>query len=336
MILNKNLIFQDTLISVSYRNTTNNLCGNQKKEAVEFMRIYRFFIYFFFSSIFLLIASQFAHAKMANTIDELVAMFDDSKCAQCHEQIYKEWQDSWHAKAIVSSLKGMRNFLTVGVIQEWNGKVNKTEVLKCLDCHAPAVNFASEKLAKEIGSLIVSAFEEKDKPAGKRAKSQLAKLNVGCLSCHNIKINSVAPGLRGVPKTNMVYGPTGAKSDGHKTIRTDDLSRSAFCMQCHGIYKSPDGESIQCNTLSGSYQNTYMNLGGAKTCQECHMKKGHMFPGGHDLDTVKQGIGFNVEIAKYRHLPGKIKGVKNPKNWVPSAVINAFIENKTGHRVPDG
>ena len=66
------------------------------------------------------------------------------------------------------------------------------------------------------------------------------------------------------------------------------------------------------------------------------MKKGHLFPGGHDLDTVKEGLGFEVQISPYQHLPGQIKGVKNPKNWVPSAVVNVFIENKTGHRVPDG
>ncbi len=107
-------------------------------------------------------------------------------------------------------------------------------------------------------------------------------------------------------------------------------------MQCHGVYKAPDGETIQCNTLSGSYQNSYISMGGSKTCQECHMKKGHLFPGGHDLDTVKEGLGFDVQFAQYQHLPGKIKGVKDAKKWVPSVVVTAFVENKTGHRVPDG
>ncbi len=66
------------------------------------------------------------------------------------------------------------------------------------------------------------------------------------------------------------------------------------------------------------------------------MKKGHLFPGGHDLETVKEGLGFSLQINPYKHLPGQIKNVKDPKLWVPSAVITAFIENKTGHRVPDG
>jgi len=275
-------------------------------------------------------------AKEANTIDELVAMFDDSKCGECHEEIYQQWQESWHSKAIVSSLGGMRNFIAIGLAKEWNKPLTKTQVLKCLDCHAPAVNFASEKLAAEIGNMIVTAKDESGKKAGDNAKAQLARLNVGCLSCHNIKATAIARGLRGDPVKGVIYGPHGNDSDGHRTIENIEMTRSAFCMQCHGKYFAPDGEMIQCNTLSGSYQNTYYNLGGSQTCQDCHMKKGHLFPGGHDLDTVKEGLGLDVQVTPYQHLPGKIPGVKNAKAWVPSAVVTAFVENRSGHRIPDG
>ncbi len=276
-------------------------------------------------------------AKEAQTIDELVAMFDDSKCAECHEEIYKEWQESWHAKAVISSLKGMHNFIAIGLAKEWKTPLTKAQVLKCLDCHSPAVQYASEELAVEIGNLIVTAHKEKENAAGKKAKAELAKLNVGCLACHNIKATAVARGLHGEPKKGAIYGPNGSDSGGaHESIETVDITRSVFCMQCHGIYKAADGEMIQCNTLSGSYQNAYLSLGGSQTCQDCHMKKGHLFPGGHDLETVAEGLGFNVEVTPYQHLPGKIEGVKNKKSWVPSALVTAFIENKTGHRVPDG
>ncbi|MCI5145078.1 MAG: ammonia-forming cytochrome c nitrite reductase subunit c552, partial [Candidatus Electrothrix sp. AR3] len=211
----------------------------------------------------------------AQTIDELVALFDESKCAQCHEEIYKEWKESWHAKAVVSSLKGIHNFIAIGLVEEWKKPLTKAQVLKCLDCHAPVVNYASEELAQEIGKMIVTAYKEKDKPAGKKAKAELEKLNIGCLSCHNMKAITVARGLRGDPKKDAIYGPNGADTGGaHKTVETVDITRSVFCMQCHGKYKSPDGETIQCNTLSGSYQNAYNNLGGSKSCQDCHMKRG--------------------------------------------------------------
>lgn len=301
------------------------------------MRIYPSVRMFALLAASMFVFAQTSLAKEAETIDELVAMFDDSKCAECHEQVYKEWQDSWHSKAIISSLKGMRNFIAVGLAKEWKKPVTKAEVLKCLDCHAPTVNYASEKLAVEIGGLIVTAFEKKDSEEGKKAKEQLARLSVGCYSCHNVKATEVAKGLRGEPKKGAIYTAHDVDAgDAHESIQTVDITRSVFCMQCHGVYKAPDGETIKCNTLSGSYQNTYMNHGGSQSCQDCHMKKGHLFPGGHDLETVTEGLGFNVEIAPYRHLPGKVPGVKDAKKWVPSAVVNAFIENKTGHRVPDG
>lgn len=278
-----------------------------------------------------------AKDKLADTIDELLEMFDESKCMECHEVIHNEWAKSWHAQAIVSSLGGIHNFIEIGLAKEWETPLTKGQILKCLDCHAPVVNYASEELAIKIGKMIVTAFKEKGKPAGDAAKKQLARLNVGCLSCHNIKATEVARGFNGPAVKGMIYGPNGEDADdAHETVEAVDITRSSFCMQCHGIYKAADGETIQCNTLSGSYQDTYVALGGSETCQDCHMKKGHFFPGGHDLETVKEGLGFNVQINPYKHLPGQIKGVKNPKYWVPSAVVNVFIENKTGHRVPDG
>lgn len=275
--------------------------------------------------------------KEADTIDELVSLLDESSCVECHEEIHNQWSQSWHAQSVVSSLGSIHNFIEVGLKREWETPVTKLQLLKCLDCHAPIVNFASEKLAVEIADMIVTATKEKGKPAGDAAKKELSKLKVGCLSCHNLKALTIAPHWNGLPEEGMVYGPYGEDAgDAHETLESIDMTRSAFCMQCHGIYTSADGETIQCNTISGSYQNAYVARGGSKTCQDCHMEKGHLFPGGRDLDTVMQGLGLDVQINPYRHLPGQIEGVKDPKKWVPSAVVTVFIENKTGHRVPDG
>ncbi len=293
----------------------------------------------FVCSLLLAIIVPLAQAteKQANSIDELLEMFDESSCMECHEEVHGEWAESWHAKAVVSSLKGMHNFIEIGLAKEWETPLTKAQLLKCLDCHAPVVNYASEELAVKIGRMIVTAFKEKGKSAGEKAKKELSRLNVGCLSCHNIKATEVARGFNGPAEKGMIYGPKGEDAgDAHETLEAVDITKSSFCMQCHGLYKAADGETIQCNTLSGSYQDTYVALGGSKTCQDCHMKKGHLFPGGHDLDTVKEGLGFDVHINSYQHLPGQIKNVKEVGKWVPSAVVNVFIENKTGHRVPDG
>lgn len=283
--------------------------------------------------------SSVSAGREADTIDQLVKMYDDSACAKCHEEIYKQWKQSWHANTINSSLKGMRNFIVTGLAKEWEKPLTKAELLKCLDCHAPVVNFASEKLAEKIGRLILAAFEEKGSKKAEAAAKELAKINVGCTACHNIKATSVAIGLRGKPKYGAVYSVHGKDSEGHETIEAAELKRSIFCMQCHGIYNAPDGEQIQCNTLSGSFQNAYNNLGGTQTCQDCHMRRknrGHLFPGGHDLDIVKEGLGLQVEITSYSHLPGQVPNVKDEEAWVPSAVVTAFIDNRAGHRIPDG
>jgi len=279
----------------------------------------------------------FTEEKLANSIDELLTMFDESNCMECHEETHAQWAESWHAISVISSLNGMHNFIELGLKKEWETPLNKAQLLKCLDCHAPAVNYATEELALEIGELIVTSVKEKGTAKGDAAKKELSRLNVGCISCHNLKAGTVADGFNGPLEKGVMYGPHGYDAgDAHETDEIMDIQRSAFCMQCHGVYNAPDGEMIQCNTLSGSYQNAYVAQGGSKTCQECHMKKGHLFPGGHDLDTVKEGLGFNVEISGYGHLPGKLKNKKDPTKWVPSAIVTAFIENKTGHRVPDG
>lgn len=278
-----------------------------------------------------------AEEKEPQTIDELVALYDESSCMECHEDIHAQWQDSWHAKAIVSSIGSLHNYLAIGVKQEWQTEITKAQIMKCFDCHAPIVEFASEKLAEEIGEMIITAHKKKGTPEAEKIKKELAKLNVGCLSCHNLKATTAAPGYNGPPEKNLIYGPHGYDAgDAHETEEMPDMLKSSFCMQCHGRHRAPDGELIQCNTLSGSYQNAYVAKGGSKTCQDCHMKKGHLFPGGHDLETVKEGIGFSIEVIPYTHLPGQLKNRKDPKKWVPSAIVTAFVENKTGHRVPDG
>ena len=211
--------------------------------------------------------------KEVGTIDELAEMFDESACMDCHDEIHGEWSDSWHAKSVTAILGSMRNFIEVGLKKEWETPLTKLEVLKCLDCHAPTVNYATEELAVEIGEMIVTAADEKGKPAGDAAKKELAKLNVGCLSCHHIKALAAAPGFNGPPEKDMIYGPHGEDAgDAHETLQATDITQAAFCMQCHGVYTAADGETIQCNTLSGSFQNAYTNSGGSNTCQECHMK----------------------------------------------------------------
>jgi hypothetical protein len=206
--------------------------------------------------------------------------------------------------------------------------------MKCLDCHAPAMKFATEELALKVADMIIAAMDSNDKGKRESAVKYLSRLNVGCVSCHGIKATAIAIGRLGEPEAGAVYGVHGKSSPAHKTIKSAELNTALFCMQCHGNYTAPDGEVIKCNTLNGSYQDGYVSRGGSRTCQDCHIRakgRGHGMPGGRDLGLVREGIGFNVEIAKYLHLPGK-----GEKKWTPSALVNVELENRAGHRVPDG
>lgn len=277
----------------------------------------------------LIVALPYAAQAEYKTIDDLAKAYSVDKCKTCHAKVHDDWKTSYHSQSIVHSLGGMRNFIIVGLGQEWKKPVSKENLMRCMDCHAPMLREASESLAKQVADMIVAAVDEKDEGKKAAAKKELAKLNVNCIICHNSKI-SIAKNLVGTPKPGVYYGPTGKASPAHGTEKTPVISTALFCGQCHGIYTPPDNDFIGCNTLYGSYQDGFRGNGGTETCQDCHMKagnKGHKFPGAYNLEMVKEGIAVDVQAAGVKLTPGK---------WVPTAVVNVGLINNAGHRIPDG
>jgi mono/diheme cytochrome c family protein len=277
----------------------------------------------------LIVALPFAVQAEYKTIDDLAKAYSVDKCKTCHAKVHDDWKTSYHSQSIVHSLGGMRNFIVVGLGQEWKKPVNKENLMRCMDCHAPMLREASESLARQVADMIVAAVDEKDEGKKAAAKKELAKLNVNCIVCHNSKI-SIAKNLVGTPKPGVYYGPTGKASPAHGTEKTPVISTALFCGQCHGIYTPPDGDFIGCNTLYGSYQDGFRGNGGTETCQDCHMKagnKGHRFPGAYNVEMVREGIAVDVQAAGVKLTPGK---------WVPTVVVNVGLINNAGHRIPDG
>lgn len=275
----------------------------------------------------------------ANTLAELTTMYGDEACRECHGDVYEEWEASWHSRSVTAATGILAKYIRSGLGEQWKKPLTKAELLKCLYCHAPAVSRASEELARKIGEWVLQVESEPPSAGIGEARQKLARLNVGCTVCHNLRATTFLPGLAGEPKPGAVYGATGASAPGHETIPAPQLQRALFCMQCHGRYTAPDGELLTCATIPGSYQNAYQGRGGAETCQDCHMAakgRGHRMPGGHDLEIVRDGLTLELEVAPYRHLPGQIPGVQDKTSSVPSALVTAFVGNRAGHRVPDG
>ena len=81
-------------------------------------------------------------------------------CRPCHEQVYTEWEDSWHAKSFIDP-----------DVREQSGDFSNTD---CIDCHAP----------KEIFTTGV----------GKRVlpRSNRRVEGVDCIACHLLPSGEVA------------------------------------------------------------------------------------------------------------------------------------------------
>ncbi len=123
-----------------------------------------------------------AAAKEAQTLDELVARFDSSRCRECHAEIYADWEQSLHAKPMLGPI-GRTLATFQGYVNSRDTELKKShevapgmrEFLKpCVECHLPQMMDASEAVAVEIAEAIVDGDEE-----------VLDKLQITCLVCHS-------------------------------------------------------------------------------------------------------------------------------------------------------
>jgi hypothetical protein len=265
-----------------------------------------------------------APERLAATLDELVQRHDSESCKDCHEAVHKEWKGSFHARSIVQVLGSLRAWVDA-LEKERKAPTDKTQMLKCLDCHAPMVNDASEAAVQEIVGFVKTAVDEKDDAKKAAARGRLASLSVNCTGCHAVKGtgNPLAPGDAGT-----MYGPTGGAAP-HPTQASPVMQSSVICSQCHALWYAKDGEYLYCTTIFESHQNAYRGAGGTKTCQDCHMKaRGHTFPGAHDQSLVREGLTLQMDAVSYRQLvAGK---------HAPRAVATVDVANLAGHRIPDG
>jgi hypothetical protein len=272
--------------------------------------------------------------KKAKTIDELAAMYDVSKCKECHVKEHEEWSKSLHAKSLIGTPRTMatiRTAITDGMMKEQKfSGVKKVEdiqvkhLMQCLKCHLPQIEDAEDSVAVEIAKAVIDGDTKK-----------LEKVSINCLICHNKKA-IVHKWHDGEPEKNVLYG----KKDGphpydkfpsHK--KSPIMQESVMCGQCHGLGPSFDQPNpSQCATLYGSYLHAYIPSGGTQTCQECHMrefKKGHHMSSYSDPEVGKRAVDVVVEAPAYQFLP-------RAGEWNPTTVLTVKLTNKAGHRIPDG
>lgn len=275
-----------------------------------------------FILIVLLLAVPIEARAEYDTIDEIARAYDVAACGECHDRIHGEWLASAHAHSVANSTGILRTFLEERL---QNGKeVDRRQLMRCMECHAPQLGNASESLVREVVRLVLAAAGQDEE-----AKRELDRLNINCVICHNT-MAVLEKDQQGEPEKGVFYGPSGNASPAHGTARSTAFGSYLFCGRCHRVHTPPDGEIIFCSSLYESYQDAYRGRGGAETCQDCHMRKGgrgHRMPGGSDPDLLRQGIDLAVEAVGVKLQPGK---------WIPTAFVNVHLVNRAGHRTPDG
>jgi len=294
-----------------------------------------------------LMGPQAQAPKKAKTIDQLAAMFDSARCKSCHEEIYKQWEKSHHARPLMGVADGLMMIPVVksSAFQVKSPKEATLKTFPCFKCHLPqAVAHGEDSIAVELTEALFTA-SDKDKPDKDKAaaKAKVARLQITCLVCHNEK--AIAHKLvLGPPEANVVYGSKDVPDHGDKVFtkgkKSAILGQSIFCGQCHGT--GPNFEfdyPIQCATLYASYQNNYLSKGGFQSCQECHMKPvggaaDHLFaPNWNDKEGTSkflaQNISLDVQTLGYQWL-------RKAGDLKPMIVVNTKINHRAGHRIPDG
>jgi hypothetical protein len=285
-------------------------------------------------------AAEPADGKKAKTVDELAQMYNVSSCKQCHANIYEQWEKSIHSRSLIGTgrtLGGFKGMISGGLKGAFaKSGVKETKDIKiehfaqCFKCHLPQIKDATDEVAQQIAK----AFEDGD-------KATLAKVNINCLVCHNIKA-IVHKWQDGEPEKDVVYGGKDGDhcdKDGNcakvytKMKKSVIMSESVMCGQCHGTgpnFEFP--QPSQCATLYGSYLHSYIPAGGTATCQNCHMgkdAKGHTMPAYRDPDMAKKAVDVEVTAKGYKFL-------FKAGDLIPKTAVTVKITNNAGHRIPDG
>ncbi len=284
----------------------------------------------------------------AKTIAELVERYDSSRCADCHEDIYDEWENSLHARSILGTPrtaptiitaieKGLKRFPYSGV--KTDDDITVEHLMMCTKCHLPQLEDATDDVAREIVATIRSwqqAYRDDDEDKAEELEETIASLNIGCTVCHN-KLAFIHKWADGYAQPDTIYGSQEGEHEDEKfplMAEAPALKESIFCGQCHGLGPNLElDHPSQCATLYGSYLYSYVAHGGSESCQECHMHKSEL---GHDMqayrdDTmIEQALDIKVEGRSLFWRKNKAAGV------LPIGIIDVSMYNKAGHVIPDG
>ena len=250
-----------------------------------------FFIWLFVRPMNIFIVNEKFERPVPVNIPEGLTSISAMECKECHEEIYREWSESMHAKAWTDP------YYQVDYIYDGSQQI-------CLNCHIPFENQQEN---------LVLGFEDKEKfkpilKPNPNFDPALRDEGVTCAVCHI--------------KDGKIVGPFGVESAPHSVIADPEMiSGVKFCEKCHVVsgkrwdtfYRIPP-----CGTVA-----EISDKNEAPDCVGCHMpevirplvkgleaRRGgkHFFRGGHHPGTVRESL--KVEHKK------EISGDKKKNKYI--------------------
>jgi nitrate/TMAO reductase-like tetraheme cytochrome c subunit len=156
-----------------------------------------------------------------------------TECRSCHEQVYAEWENSWHSKAWVDP-----------DVLSLSDNFSNTD---CIDCHAPRPVFSTG-----IGKRVLP-------------RSSRRSEGVDCIACHALPGGGVAgtienPSAPCGPRAKVeLQRPEfcGVCHDQHKTVQQWKASRypamGIGCIDCHMPFRDGDPNLGRDHTSHGAH-----------------------------------------------------------------------------------
>jgi hypothetical protein len=214
--------------------------------------------------------------------------FSNKDCSECHEQIYKEYKSSAHAK----------NYFNDELHRKIADRVSKKSY-KCATCHAPIANNLDKLISGEARPDI---------------NNKTHTDAISCYFCHTIayvkkshKFNINVPSKQAKGYKPTLYGglDNPEDSDKHSSVNNPIYAKKV-CLGCHS-HKLNDNNVTVFKAIDSNQDST--------SCIKCHMPKveggvekmnkrsrshhlSHKFLGIYDKEFRKKGVDINISTKK--------------------------------------
>ena len=259
-----------------------------------------------------------------------VPLTKSEQCGTCHPTIYKEWQESFHAKS--SILKDPAHGAVHQAFLKAMEKKGKKGNYHCANCHAP--------MADNIKELMTGAAEP-DSENWTRSEG------TGCTFCHRIEavVEQEMFNQYRLNKDGALHTGRPAKEGlPHATGQSALFAEGAVCMGCHS--HKLNGKKVPICVMKDEAEGN---------CLECHMPvveggaaveskgtshRSHTMPGGHDIEMLKKAATLDAEVISEGKERSLVVTVQNMiKHTFPStnpmriAFIKVVAKDKDGNTV---